>query len=305
MLAPSSMRLPRHVKDPGLIWKSLLVILLLTLLLTLILVLGMRALGLSSGWGRLHPLLLVALLLGVGWATGVTLKHFTRAIRALPRLSEAEARSQQAQGWVADWNTDKVSGAWVTAMVGVPLILGHALGLFFHPRASLPAAILLCTVGGVLSAGLLSFALHRTMVYFIHGSSVLHLEGVPARLGRALRGTIYTHAAFPADTVVQLTLSCSETTRTYSPSEQDPRVKTRTIWEKRWAVPAGPVISGPEEARSALSVDMDLPAELDETREGGPHDIRWRLTAQLRRSGVPYRASFALPVSRTPPPASR
>lgn len=126
------------------------------------------------------------------------------------------------------------------------------------------------------------------------GIGVLHLETVPGRLGRRLRGRVETGVA-PADAPgdgFRVRLHCVER-RSFRDRDGDDRVTEDELWGDEWRE------RGRVEGASGLvvAIDIPLPDHLPPT-EMLPEDDRvlWRLAVTASLPGVDYAALFEVPV---------
>jgi hypothetical protein len=217
---------------------------------------------------------------------------------AIPKMRRETAlvARHPAEPWLCkeDWACGQIASSTKARMTGAIIfaVLWNAMStpLWFVSPGDVVGNVKLVTLFRLgfcgVGVGLVCWAIAEISRWRKYGQSVFQMASVPGVIGGQLAGVIRTSAKVRPDHGFRLTLSC---THVHGDSRstvwQDEQLVARELLER-------------DRDRSAIPVVFQIPYSSPET--GGNDQTIWKLEATAAVPGVDYRASFEVPVFKTP-----
>jgi hypothetical protein len=207
----------------------------------------------------------------------------------------AQARWTRNQRWssdgIVDQSAENLVFVWIIALLWniltlLALIPHFGEGIHGHEKSRW-----LALVFPAIGLALLILAYRRTRRIRKFGTSVFHLQTLPATPGGNLAGIIHVARKFPTESGIQLNLTCIN--RYLSGFGRDARVVDRVVWNETQTIEDCP----PSDDGTDIPVLFHLPPDAEPTSDLDFGDgIRWRLEASCKTAGVRYYSRFEVPV---------
>jgi hypothetical protein len=143
---------------------------------------------------------------------------------------------------------------------------------------------------------LLIYAIRQTTAFIEFGKTCFEMAGVPAAVGRELKGSIQTRFPHSPDHGVHLQLSCVH--RYVSGSGSNTSTNERILWRDEAELDPGRICAGP--VGTTIPVSFHIPRDAQPTEKINSRDeFLWQLEATANVPGVNYHDVFEVPVFRT------
>lgn len=227
--------------------------------------------------------------------------------RRKQRRQATLATQQPDQPWLwrADWAAGEIraterSGAWwLWAFTALWNVIALPLALVFYSDGAANPWWAACLVSAfpIIGAGLIVGSLLLLWGVMRFGASTLRMAEVPGVIGGKLAGVIRAPARVRPEGGFQLMLSCVR--RKVSSSGGESSTSEDVLWEMQRVI-ARP-LNEDDPAETAIPVLFAIPFDALASDESDPNNrLIWRLEATAALPGPDYRATFEVPVFRTP-----
>lgn len=209
------------------------------------------------------------------------------------------AKKQWAAGQIVDSDKMALLVLWAFALLWNLITVPACVAIYpkasvaFHAGEVFPLVALVFPAAGLL---LVVCAIVPTLRWRKYGRSVFQMASVPGVIGGQLAGVIRTAVKIRPEDAFQLKLSCVKATcRTTGEGTKSTRVE----WQDEQDV-AHELL--PDDAvQSAIPVLFQIPYECSESGDpDAEHRITWQLEVTANTPGLDYKATFEVPVFKTP-----
>ncbi|QDT71235.1 DUF3592 domain-containing protein [Lacipirellula limnantheis] len=222
---------------------------------------------------------------------GLTAGGFVAAYR----LRREVKRSRQFPGkpwmWKEHWAQGKIRSSNHVWMALVAAVLWNNMVwpiaiIMVWDEGTWPE-LMFISIFLVIGIGLAGAAGYLWLRRWKWGVSEFEMAAIPGVLGGPLAGVIHVPRPIRTDLGVKIRFACEQ-----SVSDGD-STKTVTLWEEERMITRDLTIGG---VRTLIPVEFVTPYDLPDSNAD---DVKWKLTASARTSGVDYQAEFEVPIFKT------
>ncbi|MGF1482776.1 MAG: hypothetical protein ACFBZ8_00250 [Opitutales bacterium] len=171
------------------------------------------------------------------------------------------------------------------------------IGIFTSDEAK-PAFVYVFLIFPVVGIGLLVTAVYQIARWRKYGNSVFEMTELPGTLGGPLAGLVVVPSK--VHTKEGFRVKLKNIHFYYTGTGKHRKRHEVVLWETEQTIVEEGLMDDPH--RTALPVFLDIPYDTLPTRTPGENDadISWKLEVTADTPGIDYKATFAVPVFRTP-----